>query len=445
MGKPMILVISHDVIGKRMAGPGIRYFQLARVLAPEFRVMLMIPEDSGHESASGIQFVVYASGEDEHLQRAIREARVIVVPAIEAASIPALRRCDSPIVVDGYDPYVVESLHLGAEISGLQNALSQAYLLGDFFICASERQRLWWLGLLEAHGRINSYTFAEDPSLRRLVDVVPFGLPEEPPRAPHPVIKGVWPGIEPTDKVILWGGGLWPWLDPLTVVRAITLVSEQRRDVRLVFPGTHHPNPHMANIPTHRDQVAQLARELGLWNRTVFFGEWIPHADWPGVLLESDVALTLHYDTVETRLAFRSRLLDYVWAGIPIVATLGDATSDLVEKYQLGVVVDYEDDRAVAAAILKLLEVPKGAWEERFEKARRELTWAKAARPLVEFCRHPRRAPDREMLGERLGNPYYVERLAHLRAVVKGYENGRFIRLMRWVHQVRQSVGWVRK
>ena len=148
MGRSMILLISHDVIGKRMAGPGIRYFHLARVLAREFRVTLAVPEGSEPDSVPGIRFVVYASGEDEHLQRAIREARVIVVPAIEAASIPALRRCDSPIVVDGYDPYVVESLHLGAEISGLQNALSQAYLLGDFFICASERQRLWWLGLL---------------------------------------------------------------------------------------------------------------------------------------------------------------------------------------------------------------------------------------------------------------------------------------------------------
>ncbi|MDQ7029881.1 MAG: hypothetical protein Q9O62_08955 [Ardenticatenia bacterium] len=59
--------------------------------------------------------------------------------------------------------------------------LQQQSLLGDFFICASERQRDWWLGLLEASGRINPYTFGEDPSLRRLIDVVPFGLPEGPP------------------------------------------------------------------------------------------------------------------------------------------------------------------------------------------------------------------------------------------------------------------------
>ena len=92
---------------------------------------------------------------------------------------------------------------------------------GDFFLCASERQRDWWLGLLEAHGRINPWTFGDDPSLRRLIDVVPFGLPETPPQHTRPVIKGIVPGIGQRDSVILWGGGLWPWLDPLTAIQAI--------------------------------------------------------------------------------------------------------------------------------------------------------------------------------------------------------------------------------
>lgn len=39
-----ILIISHDVVGRQMAGPGIRYFHLARVLAREFAVVLAVPE-----------------------------------------------------------------------------------------------------------------------------------------------------------------------------------------------------------------------------------------------------------------------------------------------------------------------------------------------------------------------------------------------------------------
>jgi len=404
-----ILIISHDIVGEQMAGPGIRYFHLARVLGREFPVTLAVPE--GSAISGDFSTIVYGSGNDDQLERAIGNARVVMVPAVHVIQIPALWNAQSPIVIDGYDPFVVETLYLGGDVSALQRVLTKAYLLGDFFICASERQRDWWLGLLEAYGRINLYTFGEDPSLRKLVDVVPFGLPAEPPRATRPVIKGIWPGIGPEDKVVLWGGGLWPWLDPLTAIRAVARVWQQRQDVRLVFPGTRHPNPWMSGIPTHNEAARRLAGELGLLNKAVFFGEWVPYEDWPNVLLESDVALTLHPDTLEAHLAFRSRVLDYIWAGLPIIATRGEATSDLVERYRLGIVVDYGDDAGVANAILYLLETPKEAWQAQFESARRDLTWEQVARPLIEFCRHPRRAPDKIALGDRLGNQYYIHLL----------------------------------
>ena len=46
---------------------------------------------------------------------------------------------------------------------------------GDAFVCASERQRDLWLGALLALGRIDPDAYAADPSLRSLIDVVPFG------------------------------------------------------------------------------------------------------------------------------------------------------------------------------------------------------------------------------------------------------------------------------
>ena len=440
-----ILIISHDVVGERMAGPGIRYYHLAQVLAREFEVTLAVPAESALGCSQDFTVLSYHSGENVALEEAVQQARVILAPAVWLAQMPSLLRSSVPLVVDGYDPFWIETLFLGGEVNGLQCVLTQAYLTGDFFICASERQRDWWLGLLEAHGRVNPYTFGEDPSLRRLVDVVPFGLPEKPPpRASRQVLKGAWPGIGPEDKVILWGGGLWPWLDPLTAIRAMARVWQHRQDVRLVFPGTRHPNPGMAGIPTHNEVALQTARESGLLNKAIFFGEWVPYADWPNVLLESDVALTLHHNTLETRLAFRSRALDYIWAGLPIVATQGDATSELIARYQMGIVVNYDDVDGVSEAILRLLEAPREAFGERFEKARRELTWERAARPLVEFCRHPRRAPDKAAMGRDLGNPFYLSEIARLRTLVQGYERGRFIRMMRHVHKWWRRVWWNR-
>src|SRR5438128_997196 len=78
---------------------------------------------------------------------------------------------------------------------------------GDFFLCASQRQRDFWLGMLAAAGRVNPYTFAADPVLRRLIDVLPFGIPDDAPQRARPAIKGVVPGIGPDDQVVYWGGG----------------------------------------------------------------------------------------------------------------------------------------------------------------------------------------------------------------------------------------------
>ncbi|MFW6116370.1 MAG: glycosyltransferase family 4 protein [bacterium] len=443
-----VLIISHDVVGERMAGPGIRYYHLARVLSHEFLVTLAVPGDASRFDPQGFDLLCYPNGSSDTVRRAVRNSDVVVVPAVWVGSVLDHLSPSVDVVVDGYDPFVAETLSLGTmDVADLQRTLTQAYLVGDFFMCASERQRDWWLGLLEAHGRINSYTFGEDRSLRRLLDVVPFGVPEEPPHASQQVIRGIWPGVDADDKVILWGGGLWPWLDPLTAVNAVAQVWEKRQDVRLIFPGTEHPNPSMKGIPTHNEAARELAREEGLLDKAVSFGQWVPYDDWPNVLLESDVALALHYDTLEARLAFRSRMLDYIWAGLPIVATRGDATSDLVERHKLGTVVDYEDADAVAEAILRLLEIAPGALSEQFAEARLALTWEQAAQPLIEFYRHPRLAPDKAALGDDLGSPFYVDNRRHLikerdrwRDLVREYEAGRFMRTMRWLDRLAQRL-----
>ena len=38
--------------------------------------------------------------------------------------------------------------------------------IGDFFICASEKQRDYWLGMLNAMGRINPFNYDSDDTLK---------------------------------------------------------------------------------------------------------------------------------------------------------------------------------------------------------------------------------------------------------------------------------------
>jgi len=64
---------------------------------------------------------------------------------------------------------------------------------------------------------------------------VAFGVPDDAPVQRRHALRGAVPGIGARDYVLLWGGGLWNWFDPLTLVRGVALAAEQVPSLRLYF------------------------------------------------------------------------------------------------------------------------------------------------------------------------------------------------------------------
>ena len=100
--------------------------------------------------------------------------------------------------------------------------------------------------------------------------------------------------------------------------------------------GTHSPVAQMLEMSIV-EQARDLARELGLLDRGVFFNDWVPYDERQNWLLEADVAVSLHQETLEARYAFRTRMLDNLWCSLPIVATRGDVLADLIESANIGI------------------------------------------------------------------------------------------------------------
>jgi glycosyltransferase involved in cell wall biosynthesis len=249
---------------------------------------------------------------------------------------------------------------------------------------------------MAAVGRLKPSTYDADSSLDRLLAVVPFGLSSTPPRRTRPAIKGVVPGIADTDKVILWAGGVYNWFDPLTLVRAVDLLRHRRPDVRMYFMGMRNPNP---LVPEMRMASAtqQLSDALGLTGKYVFFNsDWVDMEDRQNYLLDADVGVSTHFQHVETTFAFRTRMLDYLWANLPIVATRGDTFADLIAAEGLGVTVPEQDLEALADGLERALydaDFVAGC-RAAVARVREDYTWERALEPLMAFCREPRRAPD---------------------------------------------------
>jgi glycosyltransferase involved in cell wall biosynthesis len=395
-----ILVVSTDHVGLTMAGPGIRAYRFATELARENDVTLTVPFETD-VSPDGIEIVQMRSDDDVGLTRLVDGFDTVVAQQLPVLTMHHLAGTNTRTVYDLYNPAIVEQLAFDArrqrslhrDLWFRCNSLSQEVALrtGDAFICASERQRDLWLGALVTLGRLDQSRYRDDPSLRDLIDVVPFGVEPTPPEAGAPVLKGVVPGIGPDDKLLLWSGGIWDWFDPLTVIRAVHELSQRRADVRLYFLGVKHPNPEVAEM-TMVGRAVELAEELGLRDRVVFFNfGWVPYADRGRYLLEADLAVSAHFDDIETRFAFRTRLVDCFWAGLPVVTTRGDALSQLIAERELGRVVDFENVRGWTSAIEALLddEGERARLRANAAAVREELAWPRVVATLARLAAGP--------------------------------------------------------
>jgi glycosyltransferase involved in cell wall biosynthesis len=418
-----IAIVTPDVLRPAMAGPAIRAWRMAIALsrAHDVRLASTVQCDLRHDA-----FRVSRVG-DEGLRALEAWCDVLVFQGHVMHDFPWLRDSKKVLVVDIYDPIHLEVLEQSRDKSDWDRrtlsrvtveVLNDQLARGDHFLCASEKQRDFWLGQLAAVGRLNPSTYDDGENLERLITVVPFGLDDDPPRRTRPAIRGVVPGIGADDKVILWGGGIYNWFDPLTLIRAVDKLRRRLPEVRLYFMGLTHPNP---NVPAMRMayETQRLSEELGLTNEFVFFNEgWVDYDDRQNYLLDADLGVSTHLDHVETAFSFRTRILDYFWASLPVVATAGDSFAELIEVRKLGTVVPPEDVDALEDALYTMLSDADLAQQCRANVAAfaPEYRWSRVLVPVLDLCAAPRRAPDlvdprqRVMIGDPIAQAMWGRR-----------------------------------
>ncbi|HVE70713.1 MAG TPA: glycosyltransferase [Thermoanaerobaculia bacterium] len=344
------------------AGIGIRFVEIARVLRDDGHSLTVLSPDAGEIAGCTSGYI-----NPETLLATSENSDVAVVQG-HVANAFFLQAAPIPTVVDLYDPYIIENLHYyaerGAEVFQhdhftLMNSLAR----GDFFLCASAAQRMFYLGALLAAGRLNPAVFEQDPELRTIIDVAPFGVGAEAQR-----LRGS-EGFE-----VLFGG-IYDWYDPVLAIEATRLVP----NATLTF--TRHPNPEL----TPQGKLAEAMEHVRRNAYThVRFEPWAPYEERAAFFARFDLALLTFPHSLETDLSMRTRVYDYLWCGLPIVTSSAPGTDVILERYGAGVVVHEETAEAFAAAIRN---VPRDGAFERFV---REHRWSETLAPLRAFCRAPR-------------------------------------------------------
>lgn len=401
-----VFIICNDVVGLKMAGPAIRCVEVAKVLSRSFDVELYAPKV---EQLSDVLFKIKTFS-DPSFKSAAEQADFIIVQGDSLRAHPFLKEAKGCLVVDLYCPIPLEyhqaSAGVTLDVRGMTSnflcdVLHEQLVYGDHFICASEKQREFWLGALTLAGRINAYRWpqASHADVSELVSLLPFGLSSQRPEPTRKALRLAF-DIPSKDFVLVWGGGLYQWFDPLTPIRAVhRLVSEGAR-VHLVFIGVKHPN---ASITQH-DMCAQavdLATELGLIDKWVHFNfGWVDYDDRHNFLLDADVGISSHFDNPETRFSFRTRMLDYMWCDLPIIATRGDVFGDSLTDEGIGISVGFEDLEEWTQAITVMMNDVDALknYQEAVSKYSQGFRWESVADSLREKLETMVVAPDRSLV-----------------------------------------------
>lgn len=395
--KRKILIISSEVLSKEMAGPAIRVWNFAKVLSEHMDVTLAVPNTTDMPEQD---FKIVHFFDNGQLGEIIKESDIILCGGMTFAKYQSIKDSGKYLIIDIYDPYNLatlaeyekEPIKKQLEIfKSIHNIFNEQFYYGDFFICASERQRDFWLGMLAALNRVNPYSYKQDPSLRKMIDIVPFGLPGNEPIHIKNVLKGKVEGIDSKDFVIIWGGGVYNWFDPITLVKAMKIVRNTREDIKLFFMGIKHPNPEVRESDI-AGKTVELSKKLDLYEKNIFFNfGWVDYEERQNYLLESDIGIITHPMHIETRFSFRTRILDYLWTGLPIISTKGDSLSDLIEKKDLGITVEHNDVGQLADAILKLADDKEYYRKcvKNIKSIAGEYNWDKVCRPIISFCKDP--------------------------------------------------------
>lgn len=301
----------------------------------------------------------------------------------------------TPLWIDLYGDRVVENQiagHISSSDRG--NRMTQKYLheilrRADKYSACSTPQKYALVGQLSMTSRINRHTLGYEFA-HAVLPGAPSGHSDATPLL---TIRG---SRVPEDAfVVLWCGGYNVWTDVDTLFDALSLAMEMEPRIHYVSAGagvrlknnnSYERLLEMIEGSPHRDRFHMLG--------------WQPSKVVPGLYQQADVGVNLDAFHYETQLGTRTRLVEMMHYGLPVITTLGCELSQIVEKQALGLTFPIGDAKTFSNHILALSR-DKSLQKKYAEQARgytsHQLSFQETTRPFLEWVQEPSLAPDRAM------------------------------------------------
>lgn len=235
---------------------------------------------------------------------------------------------DVQLVLDAYVPIYVEvsareSKDIDTEYKNYMGDIARfnkVLMRGDYFLCANEAQKTFYVGVLASLGIVNPRSYRDERIL-----VVPFGIHNIPAKAKVDPYQNL--GIAKKDFVVLWFGGLYPWFHVEELLDAMLILSANK-NIKFVFVGGKNPFNPNPDFFQQYEKAVNFAEEHDLNNRSVFFVDWVDFDERINWYQNAGLVISLNQPGEENKYSWRTRVMDYVWGELAILTNGGDPLSE---------------------------------------------------------------------------------------------------------------------
>lgn len=245
------------------------------------------------------------------------------------------------LIVDLYTPIFLEKeAHLSKyrpqdwlTLFNMKKTVSEIIRSGDYFLVANKRQKEYWH---KTSKKLNV------PISKNKIFVLPTGAPK------MSIVKSQ------KSNVILWFGGIYPWMNPKPLVEAFSRIVPQNYKWKLRILGGFHPKTGYLKL---YNKVLEKTQKIIPQDQLEII-PWQKLDDLPNFLKDVVFAVHLPKKTKEDYYAHRVRLLTLLSSGIPALTSGQDVISKLIVENQAGLKIS-PNPQSISGVLTFLIKNPK--------------------------------------------------------------------------------------
>jgi glycosyltransferase involved in cell wall biosynthesis len=384
----LALTTSPLPVGSRITdGPGFRMWSILKELGKEHSIHVLSLYESYHNRSPAPRVQTTPEGfqiESPSHRPPIIQGRIrAIAPDIlylpwQCTLFLGRANLKIPTILDYVGPGLLEEFVAHGRIpSELVRLFLDSFGYGDLILTTTNRERYFLIGLITASERLSRVHYDRSDPLVAVVRMTPPSANDVPRPAPT---------RSPGDPItVLLAGAFLPWYDYTPLAQAVSALEPQLASkVNVLVVGGNPRKPEM---------VDRVQKTLTAGNNASCFKfvGLVPFADRLRLYHQADVALSIGANSVEDELSARTRVVDYLGAGLPILSSGRDEYA--TEIIEAGAGFRYESASELARWFGRLVREPlllSQAQSHIPPLLESTFNGARAARPVIEFIEHPR-------------------------------------------------------